>query len=82
MLRDFDPSLPLNFWLVHKRENQETWLHILRVYRLYFLSHSLTDIGTLCGECIEPYGVGMLSMECRKFTAEVNMYYWLIPMLG
>lgn len=37
--------------------------------------------GVLCGECDPEYGVGLLESECRKFSG-VNMYYWLIPMLG
>ena len=55
---------------------------------LIFTSHSLltllthSHVGVLCGECREFYGVGMLTMECRKFTASFNMYYWLLPLLG
>ena len=53
---------------------------------LYSLSHltllTPSHVGVLCGECRESYGVGMLTMECRKFTASFNMYYWLLPLLG
>ena len=38
--------------------------------------------GVLCGECMDGFAVGMLSMECRHVTAHVNMYPWIIPMLG
>ena len=38
--------------------------------------------GVLCGQCREPYGVGMLTMKCQEFTAKFPMYYWLMPLLS
>ena len=50
--------------------------------KLRLITSSASSTGILCGKCNSSLGVGMLSMECRRFTASVNMYYWLMPILG
>lgn len=49
--------------------------------QLHYL-HTALHVGILCGRCRDGYGVGMLSLECRKFKAPFPMYYWLMPILG
>lgn len=49
---------------------------------LKILSAHNISIDVLCGRCIEGYGVGLLTNNCRKHENSIPDYYWLLPIYG
>ena len=39
-------------------------------------------LGTLCGQCANGSGVGLLSMQCREYTSSVPQAAFLLPLYG
>ena len=40
--------------------------------------NTIDSTGLLCGQCVEGYGVGLLTNECKEFPHRLPQF-WLFP---